>query len=287
MKVLLTGANGQLGNCFQDRLPASWEMWATDSTILDITDFAKVKKVVADYQPDVIVNAAAYTAVDKAETEHDIAAMINEIGPRNLALAANDIGARLVHVSTDYVFDGEAKKPYSETAATNPLGVYGKTKLNGEIAVALVQPEALIIRTAWVFSEYGNNFVKTMLRLAQTRDELGVVSDQFGCPTYAGDIAQAIIVLIQKGAVGGIYHFCGDETVTWNEFAEVVFSLAKKHEVLAKIPIVKGITTIQYPTPAKRPKYSVLDCKKIAGQGVVLSQWRERVVDVIAASKKQ
>lgn len=281
MRILLTGANGQLGNCFQDRLPAGWNVWATDADVLDITDLTKVMSAVAEYQPDAIVNAAAYTAVDKAENESEIAALINEIGPKNLALAANEVGARLVHVSTDYVFDGEAHTPYIETATTNPLGVYGKTKLDGEIAVSSHQPDALIIRTAWVFSEYGNNFVKTMLRLAQDRDTLGVVSDQFGCPTYAGDIAQAIIVLLQGKAAGGIYHFCGDETVAWNEFAEAIFSSAIRHGTLAKAPLVNGITTAQYPTPAKRPKYSVLNCEKIQSQGVTLSPWKDRIDEII------
>ena len=170
MKVLLTGSKGQLGSCFQDRLPQGWEVWATDSDVLDITDLARVKQAVAQFAPNVIVNAAAYTAVDKAENERELAALINETGPKNLALAANDVGARLVHVSTDYVFDGTATSPYVETDATNPLGVYGKTKLDGEIAVSVIQPEAIIIRTAWVFSEYGNNFMKSMLRLANDND---------------------------------------------------------------------------------------------------------------------
>ncbi|AGP43779.1 dTDP-4-dehydrorhamnose reductase [compost metagenome] len=287
MKVLLTGAKGQLGSCFQDRLPADWEVWATDSDVLDITDLEKVKRAVIHYQPDFVVNAAAFTAVDKAETEHKTAALINETGPKNLALAANEIGARLVHISTDYVFDGEAITPYIETAKTNPLGVYGKTKLDGEIAVSQIQPDALIIRTAWVFSEYGNNFVKTMLRLAQDRETLGVVSDQFGCPTYAGDIAQAIIVLLQNKSAGGIYHFCGDEMVAWNEFAEVIFSSALQQGVLTRKPVVNGITTEQYPTPAKRPKYSVLDCEKIKNQGVILSLWKSRVDEVIAVSNNK
>lgn len=286
MKVLLTGANGQLGNCFQDRLPTGWELWATDSDILDITDLAKVKSVVGNYLPDVIINAAAYTAVDKAEVDYEAAALINELGPKNLALAANEVNARLVHVSTDYVFDGNANVPYIETAVTNPLSVYGKTKLDGEIAVIHIQPNALIIRTAWVFSEYGNNFVKTMLRLAQDRDTLGIVSDQFGCPTYAGDIAEAIILLLQRKATGGIYHFCGDETVAWNEFAEAIFSSALKQGVLKKLPLINGITTVQYPTPAQRPKYSVLDCEKIKNQGVILSSWRKRIDEIITASLK-
>ncbi|EKM9439642.1 dTDP-4-dehydrorhamnose reductase [Salmonella enterica] len=282
MKVLLTGANGQLGRCFSDRCPASWDILATDSATLDITDLEQVKRAAATFQPDFIVNAAAYTAVDKAEIECDAAALINEIGPKNLATVAKDVGARLVHISTDYVFDGDATTPYIENAPTNPLGVYGQTKLNGELAVSLAQPEALIIRTAWVFSEYGNNFVKTMLRLAQGRDRLGIVADQHGCPTYAGDIASAVITLLQKEAPGGIYHFCGESQVAWNEFAEIIFSSALHHGVLALIPKVDGITTEQYPTPAKRPKYSVLNCAKIQNEGVVLSRWQEQLQFVIA-----
>ncbi|OMQ23055.1 dTDP-4-dehydrorhamnose reductase [Serratia oryzae] len=281
MKVLLTGAKGQLGRCFCDRLPTGWSVLATDSDSLDITDLEKVQSVVAEYQPDVIVNAAAYTAVDKAESEQDVAMLINEIGPKNLALAANACGARLVHISTDYVFDGEATAPYVEMAATNPLGVYGKTKLNGELAVSEIQPAALIIRTAWVFSEYGNNFVKTMLRLAQGRESLGIVADQRGCPTYAGDIAAALLVLLQKEAPGGIYHFCGNSEVTWSEFAEVIFASALQQKVLTQVPAVNGITTEQYPTPAKRPKYSVLNCTKIRNEGVELSPWKERVSFVV------
>lgn len=282
MKVLLTGAKGQLGRCFSDRCPAGWDILATDSDTLDITNLEQVRKITVAYQPNFIVNAAAYTAVDKAEVEHDIAALINDIGPKNLATVAKEVGARLVHISTDYVFDGEATTPYIEDAATNPLGVYGQTKLNGELAVSQVQPEALIIRTAWVFSEYGNNFVKTMLRLAQGRERLGIVADQRGCPTYAGDIASAVITLLQKEAPGGIYHFCGDSEVAWSEFAEIIFSAALEKGVLALAPIVEGITTEQYPTPAKRPKYSVLNCEKIQHAGVVLSPWKQQVQFVVA-----
>lgn len=286
MKVLLTGAKGQLGRCFCDRLPSGWDILATDSEILDITDLEKVKSVAAAYRPDFIVNAAAYTAVDKAESESEVAALINEVGPKNLAIVANEIGARLVHISTDYVFDGDATTPYIEVAATNPLGVYGQTKLKGELAVSQIQPEALIIRTAWVFSEYGNNFVKTMLRLAQGRDMLGIVADQRGCPTYAGDIAQATITLLQKAAPGGIYHFCGDSEVAWNEFAEIIFSSALHQGVLEQAPVVNGITTEQYPTPARRPKYSVLNCEKIQNVGVKLSPWKDRVSFVVANCQK-
>ncbi len=286
MKVLLTGAKGQLGRCFCDRLPASWDILATDSETLDITDLEQVKSVVAAYRPNFIVNAAAYTAVDKAEAEYDMAALINEIGPKNLATIANEVGARLVHISTDYVFDGNATTPYMEIADTNPLSVYGKTKLNGELAVSQIQPEALVIRTAWVFSEYGNNFVKTMLRLAPGRDTLGIVADQRGCPTYAGDIAMAIISLLQKEAPGGVYHFCGDSEITWSEFAEIIFSSALRQGVLQQVPVINSITTAQYPTPAARPKYSVLNCEKIQCEGVKLSSWKDRVSYVVANCSK-
>lgn len=282
MKVLLTGAKGQLGSCFQDRLPQGWEVLATDSDVLDITDLDKVKQAVAQFKPNVIVNAAAYTAVDKAESDRELAALINETGPKNLALAANDVGARLVHVSTDYVFDGKANEPYTESDPTNPLGVYGQTKLDGEVAVMGIQPDALIIRTAWVFSEYGNNFVKTMLRLGKERDALGIVADQRGCPTYAGDIAQAIIDLLKVNATGGIYHFCGDKEVAWSDFSRAIFDIAVKGNKLAKSPVVNDIKTEDYPTPAERPQYSSLNCQKVISLGISPSHWDHALVHVIS-----
>ncbi len=281
MKVLLTGSKGQLGSCFQDRLPAGWEIWATDSDILDITDLSAVRTAVENFKPNIIVNAAAYTAVDKAETEYELATLINKTGPENLAVAGKEVGARLVHVSTDYVFDGTASTPYIETDTTNPLGVYGLTKLDGEIAVAAVQPEAIIIRTAWVFSEYGNNFVKTMLRLAKERDTLSVVADQRGCPTYAGDIALVIIDLIQKKASGGIYHFCGNKEVTWCQFAKEIFELSLLNKKITFKTDVIGIATDQYPTLAKRPAYSVLNCRKIQSLDIHLSDWKSALTKVI------
>ncbi|MEH6372637.1 dTDP-4-dehydrorhamnose reductase [Pectobacterium carotovorum] len=281
MNVLLTGSNGQLGRCFQDRLPAGWQVWATDTAELDITDYAKVLAAVKEYQPDAIVNAAAYTAVDKAESEPELAALVNKTGPENLARAAKEVGARLVHVSTDYVFDGTATVPYVETDKTNPLGVYGQTKLDGEIAVSTVLPDAIIIRTAWVFSEYGNNFVKTMLRLAKERDELSIVSDQRGCPTYAGDIAQAIIDLLEKEAEAGIYHYCGDNEVAWSDFADEIFNIAVEKEIINKKPNVIRITTEKYPTPAKRPLYSSLNGEKIRMLNIELSNWQQTLSIII------
>ncbi|HCK02687.1 MAG TPA: dTDP-4-dehydrorhamnose reductase [Serratia grimesii] len=281
MKILLTGSKGQLGSCFQDRLPTGWDVWATDSDMLDITNLDSVKKAVEQYKPDVIVNAAAYTAVDKAESEVDLAVLVNEIGPRNLAEAANIIGARLVHVSTDYVFDGRTSEPYLEIDATNPLGIYGKTKLDGEIAVTKAQSEAIIIRTAWVFSEYGNNFLKTMLRLSKERDVLNIVSDQRGCPTYAGDIAHAIIALLKKNSDGGIYHFTGSCETSWSDFAISIFSEAGKSGLLTSLPTVKPISTDMYPVKAQRPQYSVLNCDKIRALGIFPSNLQSALSFVI------
>ncbi|MBG6241255.1 MAG: dTDP-4-dehydrorhamnose reductase [Candidatus Symbiopectobacterium sp. Dall1.0] len=274
MKVLLTGANGQLGRCFQDRLPADWQMLATDSTELDITDLAQVTATVSAFKPNAIVNAAAYTAVDKAESEVAVAKRINAVGPANLASVATQHGIRLVHVSTDYVFNGNASTPYTEESPTNPLSMYGITKLAGERAVSATAPEAIIVRTAWVFSEYGNNFVKTMLRLGKERDALSIVDDQRGCPTYAGDLAQAIIALLQQKAAGGIYHYSGDKEVSWFEFAQAIFTVAVQKAVLSKVPTLTPITTAQYPTPAHRPAYSTLAADKIKALGITLSDWQ-------------
>lgn len=281
MKVLLTGANGQLGRCFQDRLPEGWEVWATDTSELDITKKGDVIAAVSNYNPDVIVNAAAYTAVDKAESNIKMAELVNKFGPENLAIAAKACSALFFHVSTDYVFDGYSTTPYVETDKTNPLSVYGKTKLDGEIAAASILPETIIIRTAWVFSEYGNNFVKTMLRLGRERDSIGIVDDQRGCPTYAGDIAHAIISLTKNNAKGGVYHFCGDIEVSWYDFAKTIFDVARKNEIIKIVPTVKPIRTEEYPTPAHRPSYSTLDCTKIKNVGINPSSWECALIDVV------
>ncbi|HDX8745728.1 dTDP-4-dehydrorhamnose reductase [Klebsiella michiganensis] len=282
MKILLTGANGQLGQCFQDRVPDDWDVWATDTSELDITNNKKVLKAVETFKPDIIVNAAAYTAVDKAETEIDIAKSVNEDGPRNLAIAANRYGAILFHISTDYVFDGSSTTPYLENDLTNPLGIYGKTKLDGEKAVITNSPTAIIIRTAWVFSEYGGNFVKTMLRLGREKKELSIINDQRGCPTYAGDIAQAIIEMIKIKTSCGIYHFCGDKEVSWYEFAEHIFKKAVDANIISRLPSLNAITTDAYPTAAKRPSYSSLNCTKMKVIGINPSNWRYALENVLA-----
>nr|WP_314420577.1 dTDP-4-dehydrorhamnose reductase [uncultured Erwinia sp.] len=281
MKILLTGANGQLGKCFQDRFPKEWQVYAASSAELDITDKERVLSASSAYKPDVIVNAAAYTAVDKAENETELATQVNAVGPANLASAAKALGARFIHVSTDYVFDGTATSPYLEDDITNPLGVYGKSKLEGERAVAEVLPQSIIVRTAWVFSEYGNNFLKTMLRLGSDRPSLGIVADQYGCPTYAGDIAYALITLIEKNVTGGIYHYCGDKSVTWYQFADEIFRQAVSLKILPQAPLLNAITTKEFPTPAARPAYSTLSTEKIQESGIQPSDWQKAIGHVI------
>lgn len=208
MRTLLTGSKGQLARCFRDRLPENWELIATDSTSLDITDTEAVRNMVQNFQPDAIVNAAAFTAVDKAEAHVSTAFAVNATAVHNLASAARACQARFIHISTDYVFDGTNKTPYKEQDYTNPQSVYGRTKVAGELLALAANPDSVIIRTSWLFSEYGNNFVKTMIRIAGERDNLSIVHDQTGSPTYAGDLAQAIITLLQQPvAPRGIYHY--------------------------------------------------------------------------------
>lgn len=267
-KFLITGAKGQVGHCLTEQLTGKAEILAVDRDELDITDQSAVKKIVKTFKPDVIINAAAHTAVDRAESEIELSETINVKGPQYLAEAANEIGAVILHISTDYVFEGTGSGEYKEDDQTNPQGVYGRTKLAGEIAVQQANPRSIILRTAWVFGEHGHNFVKTMLRLAKDRDSLGVVGDQFGGPTYADDIAKALIeianqILAGKENTFGIYHFTGKPYVSWYEFAKAIFAEAELQNILEKSPLVNSIATSDYPTPAKRPANSRLDLTKI------------------------
>ena len=281
MKILITGSYGQVGSCLVKQLRAlnGVEFLAVDRDQLDITDAAAVNQLVNTFQPDVLINAAAHTAVDKAEQEVELSYAINRDGPTYLAQAANVVGAAMLHISTDYVFAGDKEGAYTETDATDPQGVYGMSKLAGELAVAAACPRHIILRTAWVFCETGNNFVKTMLRLSQTRDELGVVADQFGGPTYAGDIAAALITIAKALHNGdqhyGIYHFAGQPHVNWHQFACEIFRQAQLQGIMDKTMGVNAITSDQYPTPAKRPANSKLDCQKIEQTfGIEPSDWQ-------------
>jgi dTDP-4-dehydrorhamnose reductase len=282
MKVLLTGANGQLGHCFKDIFPSDWQLLATDSQQLDITDGLVVDNFVALHRPDAIVNAAAYTAVDKAEDEYELAYKVNAVGPKNLAAAAKKYHAKLVHVSTDYVFDGTKRSPYLEDDLTNPVNVYGETKRAGELSVLDNYSSAIVIRTSWVFSEYGNNFVKTMLKLSQTRPELTIIDDQLGCPTYAGDIAKTILEMLMNDIQGGIYHYCGDEYVSWFQFASKIFAAAHELNLMTNSNVmIKPILTSEYQTKAIRPLYSVLNMDKIKQLDIKAPDWEKALIDVI------
>lgn len=287
MKWLITGCNGQLGKSLQHELAKidSAEIIAFDSTQLDITDEVAIKAAFTLHKPDVVINAAAYTAVDKAETEAQVAEVVNVSGPKYLASACEANGIWFVHVSTDYVFDGRSQIAYREDDLVSPTSVYGRTKLQGEQAVAAVCTKYFIVRTAWVFSEYGNNFVKTMLRLGRERDSLGVVADQIGCPTYAGDIAKSLIKLVGIGLTGkaesGIYHYTGDLAVSWWAFTREIHAQALSLGLLDKLPELKAITTSDYPTPAARPAFSVLDTSKILVLGISPSDWRIGISKVI------
>ena len=269
MKVLITGKNGQVGSCLVSQLSdiSSIDFLALGRDELDITNAEQVNEVVNKYQPKVIINAAGYTYVDKAESQVELANAINNIGPKNLAKVAAKVNAVIIHISTDYVFAGNKDGLYTETDAVNPQGIYGKTKLTGEQSVAQECDAHIILRTAWVFSEFGNNFVKTMLRLAQTRDTLGVVGDQYGGPTYAGDIAKALINIAQQLQEGstkfGVYNYSGYPHVSWQEFASEIFEKALAKNLIQSPVKVNSILTADYPTPAIRPANSKLDCYKI------------------------
>lgn len=281
MRILLTGCKGQLGQEIIKRCSESVSLLALDSTELDITDRDAVMKVTSDFLPDFIVNAAAYTAVDKAESDTNNAWRVNRDGPSNLALVASEVGAAFIHISTDYVFSGLAEEAYLEQDVTQPQTVYGKSKLAGEKEVRMLCQKHIIIRTSWVFGEYGNNFVKTMLRLSAERDELSVVADQYGAPTYAGDIASAIFHIIAQldlsddnSILWGTYHYSGMPYVSWYEFAQAIFAKAEQFYVLPHTPELKPIPSSSYPTPAKRPANSKLNCQKIEKNfGIMMGNW--------------
>jgi len=292
MKILVTGANGQVGHCLQQQLANShWEFVALTRAELDISDARAVENAVQQIQPDVIINAAAYTAVDKAEQESELAFAINRDGPAHLAHAAKRINAAILHISTDYVFAGDASGNYSEDAPTAPQGVYGQSKLEGEQAVIAANDKHIILRTAWVFGEQGNNFVKTMIRLGNNRDTLGVVADQEGGPTYAGDLAKALIAIVQQyvdrtTVAWGIYHYAGLPHISWFGFAKHIFAEVEQTNLYKKaIPQLNAIATADYPTPAKRPANSKLDCSKIEKTfGIAASDWQLALKNINAYS---
>ena len=278
-KILVTGANGQLGQCLQ-KISSQFEEFEfifTDSETLDITNKEEVNDFFWQNAPDFCINAAAYTAVDLAETDIEKAFLVNADGTENLAEACAENNAQFIHVSTDYVFDGENNLAYTEEDFTNPLGVYGASKLAGDELALEVNPCSVILRTSWVYSEFGKNFVKTMLSLFATKEELNVVADQFGQPTNANDLAEAIMKIIKSEKITpGIFNFSNLGRISWFDFAEKIAELSD-----AKIKL-NAIETSQYPTPAKRPKNSVLDLDKISKTyAIQLKSWEESLEDCV------
>ena len=277
MVVLVTGANGQLGQAIKfvaGNYPKIDFVFCSSSD-LDITNNENCETVFKTIKPDFCINTAAYTAVDKAELESEKAHLINCIGSKNLAESCKKANAKLIHISTDFVFDGSKKEPYNEADLPNPKGVYGRTKLEGEKAIQEAFDAYFIIRTSWVYSQFGNNFMKTMLRLASERTSLSVVNDQIGTPTNAVDLANAILKIVESKTSNdqyGIYNFSNEGQCSWFDFAKKIFEINEVKIDLNPIP------TTQFPTPAERPKYSVLDKTKIKTTfGIAIQSWEDSI----------
>ncbi len=287
MKVALFGRNGQLGSSLLAILGDSMEVCAYGRNEVDLADGPRLRETLLRQEPRIIINATAYTAVDRAESDADTAGRINGEAPAVMARVAGEIGALLLHYSTDYVFDGTAHEPYTEDSPTAPLGVYGKTKLAGEEAIRAVAGAYLIVRTAWLYSNHGRNFLKTMLHLADERDELRVVDDQIGSPTYARLVAEASVQMLSAMSDGegfrternGVYHMTCQGSVSWHGFAQRIIELSGRAARVRVTPI----STAQYPTPARRPAYSVLSCDKLErGFGIRLPGWEAALRQCLA-----
>jgi dTDP-4-dehydrorhamnose reductase len=279
MKILITGCNGQLGNEMQllEQQHPEHIYYNTDVKELDITDKTAIEAFVMNNQIDGIVNCAAYTAVDKAEENEELCSLLNADAPGYLAAAVGKRGGWIIQISTDYVFNGTNHTPYTEEEDTCPNSVYGKTKLMGEQNVQKSCERYMIIRTAWLYSTFGNNFVKTMLRLGKEKPELGVIFDQIGTPTYARDLAEAIFTAISKGIVPGIYHFSNEGVISWYDFTKAIHRIAGITTCK-----VRPLHTAEYPTPAARPHYSVLDKTKIKQTyGMEIPYWEESLTECI------
>ena len=280
MNILITGCNGQLGNEMQllEGSHPQHTYFNTDVAELDITDQDAIEAFVNDNQIDGIVNCAAYTAVDKAEENEELCTKLNAEAPAYLAAAMGKRGGWMIQISTDYVFDGTQHTPYTEEADTCPNSVYGKTKLVGELNVQKFCELSMIIRTAWLYSTFGNNFVKTMIRLGKEKPELGVIFDQIGTPTYARDLAVAIFAAIEQGIFPGVYHFSNEGVISWYDFTKAIHRIAGITTCQ-----VRPLHTAEYPTPAKRPHYSVLDKTKIKYiYGIEIPYWEESLKECIA-----
>ena len=280
MNILITGCNGQLGNEMQllEGSHPQHSYFNTDVAELDITNQEAIETFVEEHHIDGIVNCAAYTAVDKAEDNEELCTKLNAEAPAYLAAAIGKRGGWMIQISTDYVFDGTQHTPYTEEADTCPNSVYGKTKLVGELNVQKFCAQSMIIRTAWLYSTFGNNFVKTMIRLGKEKPELGVIFDQIGTPTYARDLAVAIFAAIEQGIVPGVYHFSNEGVISWYDFTKAIHRIAG-----ITTCHVRPLHTSEYPTPAKRPHYSVLDKTKIKQTyNIEVPYWEESLAECIA-----
>lgn len=292
MKILVTGGHGQVGSELE-RLCSDkdHEILLTDHQHLDITDKKSVTDYFLQHNPDICINAAAYTAVDKAEEDTETAFAVNRDGAENLAIACRDQDIPLLHISTDYVFDGSQFLPYSELDQPNPASVYGQSKWEGDQSVLRTHQKHIILRVAWVFAANGHNFVKTMLRLGAERDQLGIVSDQRGGPTWAGDIAATLLEIVDQYCIGedidwGVYNFIGQPAASWFDFASAIFEKAVELGLLKQAPALNAIATSDYPTPAKRPMNSVLDCSKILENfGIEQPDWHIGLEQVLQELK--
>lgn len=278
MRILVLGSNGQLGSCLQDQLDAEYyDVFFASRSDIDVTDNDSLISNFLKIKPNIVINSSAYTDVDGAESNKESAYQTNHIAVKNIATQCKTHNSHLIHISTDYVFDGTINRPYKEEDTTSPNSIYGSSKLMGEDEIKKSGCKFIIIRTSWVFSEYGSNFLKTMMHLASKKNSLNIVSDQVGCPTYAQDIAIAISKILKdiilSPNISGIYNFCGDRPCSWFEFANSIFLQADVRKF--KVPeTVNSILTKQFPTPANRPKYSVLDCAKIKKDfGIKPSNW--------------
>ncbi|MGJ8682136.1 dTDP-4-dehydrorhamnose reductase [Paraglaciecola sp.] len=288
MKVLITGKGGQLAWELTQNLPSGFECVSLNSQDLDITNQELVSNVLAQHKPNIVINAAAYTAVDKAETDQDKAYSVNHDGVRFLALACKQNNIRLLHVSTDFVFDGNKTTPYQVCDKTNPINVYGASKLAGDIAIMNSLPHALIVRTAWVYSAHGNNFVKTMLRLMAEKPSLGIVYDQVGTPTWAAGLAKWLWEVVQKPHVSGLFHWTDAGVASWYDFAVAIQELAIEKGMLETAIPISAIPASQYPTPAKRPNFSVIDKQSAESvSGLQTVHWREQLSSMLDNLKDQ
>ena len=287
MKLLIIGSKGQLGSELVRKCKKNnFSFLALDLPEFNITDMSQVEKTLADFKPSIIINASAYTNVDEAETDSKIAFSVNSDGPANLAVSCDKNRIPIIHVSTDYVFDGTKSQPYFESDPVSPLGVYGKSKEEGESKLRSILKQHIIVRTSWLYGKYGNNFVKTMLRLGNEKEIIKVVSDQYGCPTCAADLAEAVVDISKIIAqnfkiIWGTYHYCGLGITTWHKFAKTIFEIASQYQNY-KVSSVDAITTAQYPTRTKRPAFSALDCGLIKKHfGINTKPWQESLKKTI------